>query len=232
VTVNLAKLPVLGPFGEALGANAAKKVAPVKPVHTQLERAAEAILKAGEKFHINPAYLWGIYGTETSFGSAIAVSSTGARGPFQFEPATAKQYGYPLGVNESKITDWGAFQKQADAAAKFLAAHGGTKNISAAVKAYNPGEASYLSKVLTHAKSFARPFNSGAENQAEADKLNAPVEPAGGIFSELITFFKDFAITGTLLLVGAVLVIYGIMVAVRPRENAFGIPRPPLPLPV
>lgn len=39
-------------------------------------------------------------------------------------------------------------------------------------------------------------------------------------------------LTGILLLAGAVLVVYGIMVAVRPRESAFSLPRMPMPVPV
>jgi len=39
-------------------------------------------------------------------------------------------------------------------------------------------------------------------------------------------------VTGVLLLAGAVLVVYGIMVAVRPRESAFSLPKMPVPVPV
>lgn len=41
-----------------------------------------------------------------------------------------------------------------------------------------------------------------------------------------------FAVTAVLLLAGMVLVVYGIMVAVRPRESAFSLPRMPMPIPV
>lgn len=213
---------------EYLGSAPAKALNPVQHHQSNLNKAAEAILKAGEKWHVNPAYIWGIFGTETSYGSAIAVSSTGARGPFQFEPATAKQYGYPLGVNEHGITDWGAFGKQADAAARYLAAHGGVRNIRKAVEAYNPGEASYYGKVVAHAKSFHLSFGSELANQKETAQVEE-AKPEGkgiGLVGEIFAQLGKFALTGTLLLVGAVLVVYGIMVAVRPRDRALSLPIP------
>lgn len=204
---------------ENLPANTAKLLHPVKPHQSNLSKAATAILRASEKYRINPAYLWGIYGTETSYGSAIDVSSTGARGPFQFEPATAKEYGYPLGVNEHGITDWGAFSKQAEAAAHYLQAHGGTTNPRKAVEAYNPGEASYYGKVVEHAKSFSSSFATESENAQEARKENAPAPNNAG--SGILKLGLEFM----LLLIGAVLVLYGIMVAVRPRDSALALPK-------
>jgi membrane-bound lytic murein transglycosylase B len=216
------------------GAFYGKLANPVKHPQSDLNKAAEAILKAANKYHINPAYLWGIFGTETSYGSKISVSSTGARGPFQFEPATAKQYGYPLGVNEHgnlSTVNWTAFSKQAEAAAHFLAAHGGATNPAAAVRAYNPGEASYLSKVIEHAKSFPSSFGSEAANKAETRKTEEAKPEGPAWLKEVFAFIGKEAITGVLLLAGAVLIVYGIMVAVRPRERAFSVPTP-VPVPV
>jgi hypothetical protein len=230
--IELLDTPVKG--YEELGQTAAKALYPAKKTSTNLGRAAEAIQRAGEKWHINPAYLWGIYGTETSYGSRIAVSSTGARGPFQFEPATAKQYGYPLGVNELGITDWGAFQRQADAAAHFLYNHmqgpyaPGTSRIRKAVEAYNPGEASYYAKVIEHAKSFPSAEGLEASNQKIVDEANQPSSKKSivqEVFEDLAAFAGMFALQAILLLAGAVLVVYGIMVAVRPRDRALSIPR-------
>jgi membrane-bound lytic murein transglycosylase B len=209
------------------GAFYGKLANPVKHTQGHLDKAAEAIQKAGEKFHVNPAYIWGIYGTETSFGSHIDVSATGARGPFQFEPETAKQFGYPLGVNEHGITSWSAFTKQAEATAKFLVAHGGVGNPRKAVEAYNPGEASYYSKVVAHAKSFHAPFASEAANKAEtATTEEAKPEKGSGLIEQIFGKLGGVALNAVLLLAGAVLVVYGIMVAIRPRESALSIPRP------
>ena len=201
-------------IGEAVGKGSVRNQYVKPPPKTNLGRAQEAIQKAGEKYKINPAYLWGIYGTETSYGSAINVSSTGARGPFQFEPATAKAYGYPLGVNEHGITSWTAFQQQANAAAHYLAAHGGVKNPQAAVRAYNPGEASYLSKVIQHSQSWGKAMTSESENQQESEKVSqTPIEGAWPKFGEL-------GLNLILILAGAALLIYGVMVMVKPRDKA------------
>lgn len=207
------------------GAYYGKVLNPVQHHQSNLSKAAEAIQKAGERWHVNPAYIWGIYGTETSFGSNIKASSAGAVGPFQFLPSTAREYGYPLGVNEHAITDWGAFQKQADAAARYLYQHGGQHNPNAAVRAYNPGSSSYLGEVLEHAKSFHVSFASEAANKAEKENIEkAEPKKGSGIVEEIFSKLGGFALTGILLLAGAVLVIYGILVAVRPREHALSIP--------
>jgi membrane-bound lytic murein transglycosylase B len=194
-----------------------------KRPRSDLAREQEAIQKAGERWKINPAYLWGIYGVETSFGANISVSSTGARGPFQFEPATAKQYGYPLGVNEHKITNWGAFQQQANAAAHYLAAHGGVKDPTGAVRAYNPGEASYLSKVVAAAQSWGKAMTTEATNQQETEKVERnPMSPEGGTWGK----FGELGLNLILILAGAALLVYGVMVMVRPRERALSPPKP------
>lgn len=48
---------------------------------------------AAVRWKISPQTLWGVYGTETSFGRNVRRSSAGAEGPFQFIPGTAKSYG-------------------------------------------------------------------------------------------------------------------------------------------
>lgn len=215
------------PHIENPGEGWAKLLHPAKAPHTAENKAAEAILHAATEWHVNPAYLWGIYGVETGFGADIAISSTGAKGPFQFEPATAAEYGYPVGVNEhGPVTDWTAFRKQAGAAAHYLAAHGGAKNIQAAVRSYNPGEASYLGKVTQAAKSFSHPIAGEAASQKEAETVNAASSKGTGLVGEIFAALSTFALRGVLLAAGAVLLIYGIMVAVRPRERAFSIPLP------
>lgn len=234
-------MSVITPFEKAIqgyadiGAAAGKLAHPVPPhKQTYLNHAAELIQKSGEKFHINPAFLWGIYGVETSYGSAISVSSTGAKGPFQFEPATAKQYGYPVGVNEHSITDWGAFAKQADAAAHYLASHGGITNPRKAVEAYNPGEKSYYAKVVQRARTFSHSFAAEGASKAEAAKIEE-AKPAGsgtGFLQELLEKIGEMGITGGLVIVGLLLFAYGVLVAVRPRETALSPPSLPIPVPV
>lgn len=65
------------------------------------------------------------------------------------------------------------------------------------------------------------------------EKLEHGLEHPGGWVGELLSGFGKLAITGVLLIAGAVLVVYGIMVAVRPRESALSIPLPKaVPIPV
>ena len=92
---------------------------------------------AAKKFGVPASALWGVYGNETDYGKDIKTSSTGAEGGFQFEPGTAKQYGYPM-TNEPTGPQ---FQKQAEAAAHYLhdliaQFHG---NVKDALAAYNAG---------------------------------------------------------------------------------------------
>jgi len=54
---------------------------------------APIVRAAAARWHISAETLWGVYGTETSFGHNVHRSSAGAEGPFQFIPATAKSYG-------------------------------------------------------------------------------------------------------------------------------------------
>lgn len=78
---------------------------------------AQVIIHASaDKYHVPAWILWGVFGVETGFGKNVKDSSAGAKGPFQFMPATAKAYDYPL-TNSPNVNE---FQKQADAAAHYL----------------------------------------------------------------------------------------------------------------
>jgi hypothetical protein len=78
--------------------------------------ARNTVYAAADKWHVPRWILWGVYGIETSFGSNIATSPTGAVGAFQFEPATAAGYGYPM----TNTPTAAQFAQQADAAAHYL----------------------------------------------------------------------------------------------------------------
>lgn len=223
-------MSIFGVLTEAAGdfegavEHAARSYAPgVQHTQSNQSKAAEIILKAGEKQKVNPAYVWGVFGTESSYGTDNAKG-----GPFQFEPATAKQYGYPLGVNEGKtITNWKAFEKQAEVAASYLRVLGINKNPQAALEKYNSGksgkDAVYYQKVVAHAKTFNLPFASEGQNKQETEKVEAEKNawgPEGGAWSKL----TEIGIGLILLFAGALLLIYGIAVAVRSREKAFSNP--------
>src|SRR5579859_423738 len=67
---------------------------PVAPVDVGVKAI---IAGAAQKYGIDPATLWGVYGTESGFGKNLGPSSAGA--VFQFEPSTAQS----LGVNPMNL---------------------------------------------------------------------------------------------------------------------------------
>lgn len=206
------------------------------PKKSTLEREQEAVERAAAKWHINSMLLWGVYGAETAHGADVKPSSTGAQGPFQFEPETARRYGYPLNVNTNGVTNFVAFGRQADAAAHYLhdllpgkrgedllkRGKGGNWEAAweEALRAYSGGGYG-----LAHVKAEG---SKAAEVPAgETANLNTYIQTE----EEPITknFWAKLLAAGVklvLLLVGAVLVIYGIMVAVRPPEQALAFPKP------
>ena len=108
----------------------------------------QIIARAATKFGISPSILWGLYGTETSFGHNVTTSSAGAVGPFQFEPGTARS----MGVNPYD------FESAAFGAAKYLSQYKG-RGLAGMLSAYNAGPAgglqpSYVHSVLQNARSW------------------------------------------------------------------------------
>jgi len=106
------------------------------------------ITQAAQKYGINPAVLWGLYGTETSFGKNVSTSSAGAVGPFQFEPATARA----MGVNPYD------FKSAAYGAARYLAQYR-ARGVGGMLSAYNAGptggyQAGYVQSTLNNAKTY------------------------------------------------------------------------------
>jgi hypothetical protein len=204
----------------------------VKHPRGTLDREYEIVAQAAARRHINPVILWGVYGAETSHGSDIKPSSTGAQGPFQFEPETARQYGYPINANTHGVTNLAAFAQQADSAALYLSKllPGGKGEVGIprgktweaawekALRGYSGG--GYGLALVKQRGSAAHQVVAGeAANKAETAKTEEGTKPTG-ILEEL----SKFALYGVLLIVGAVLIIYGIMVAVRPRERALDRP--------
>lgn len=216
----------------------AKALHPAATYHPgRLAQEARIVQAAAEKYDINPAIEWGIYGAETKHGQDVHTSSTGAVGPFQFEPATAAKYGYPTNVNVNGVTNMGAFKKQAEATARYLASllpggkgeHGvkpgaGWNQAWEQAIAHYSGGGYNLSHVKQEAKSFpyAAQYGVQAEDESEHEQVEKNPTEEGSIWSKL----GEFSITAVLLIAGVVLLIYGVMVAVRPRENALSIPRP------
>src|SRR5438477_6080798 len=88
------------------------------------------ITEAAHHYGIDPKILWGLYGTETSFGKNVSRSSAGAVGPFQFLPSTARG----MGVNPND------FRSAAFGAARYLSQYKG-RGVGGMLSAYNAGPA-------------------------------------------------------------------------------------------
>lgn len=91
--------------------------------------------QTAQKYGLSPETLWGVYGTETGYGTNLGPSSAGAEGPFQFLPSTGVEYGL------DPTTIW-QFQPSLDAAARYLASLGAngdpqSARTIAALNAYN-----------------------------------------------------------------------------------------------
>jgi len=86
---------------------------------------------------------------ETNYGSDLSVSSAGAEGWMQFEPATWLQYG--VDALDAGYADPYNPVDAIFAAARYLHAAGASKNLRTAILAYNHSEA-YASSVLLRAK--------------------------------------------------------------------------------
>lgn len=120
-----------------------------------------AIDSALNKYGVPSGVFYGMYEEETSLGSDVTSSSTGAVGPFQFEPGTASSYHYPLTNSPSPQE----FQQQADAAAHLLSdLRHQTGGWSTALAAYNAGPgnigagAGYARRALAWASSRGLPI--------------------------------------------------------------------------
>jgi hypothetical protein len=99
------------------------------------------ITEAANRYGIRPDILYGLYGTETSFGKT-------SKNAFQFEPATAKG----MGVNPYD------FKSAAFGAARYLAQYK-SRGIGGMLSAYNAGPAGgyqsgYVDTTLRNAKSY------------------------------------------------------------------------------
>jgi len=102
--------------------------------------------EAAAAYRIPWRYLAAIELVETRMGRIHGLSPAGAKGPMQFMPATWAEYGH------------GSIQSQRDsimAAARFLVANGGRRNIGRALFHYNPSQ-SYVTAVESYAREMRR----------------------------------------------------------------------------
>lgn len=191
-----------------------------------LGHAGEVIAKAAHAHGVNAAYLWGIFGVETSYGSKIGRSATGAEGPLQFEPGTARALHLTVKNTSGQITDWGAFANEADAAARLLVQYGYKKNARKAIEAYNGGPGNvgshatreYYESVLKHGGTYSRVGPGGIEPEEKAKAISEGETPkaegaGAGLIGELIAGLGGLLTTGVLLIAGMALVVFGLITA-------------------
>jgi transglycosylase-like protein with SLT domain len=123
------------------------------------------ITAAAQKYGIEPKILYGIYGTETSFGKDVSTSSAGAVGPFQIEPGTAKS----LGIDPYD------FKQAAYGAARYLSQYK-SRGVAGMLSAYNAGPAGglqqgYVDTTLKNAAGFGSAPSVPVSTQAPTTKL-------------------------------------------------------------
>jgi cell wall-associated NlpC family hydrolase len=149
----------------ALGASAAPAPAAVPARWAALDQAAAATC---------PGLPWQVLAAigkvETDFGPGGEISSAGAEGPMQFEPATFAAYDHPVGADRAANpagspvppSIWN-LSDSIWAAARYLCANGGgaPATLANAVFAYNHS-ASYVAKVLSLAASYATPSSAAS----------------------------------------------------------------------
>lgn len=118
----------------------------------------EYYIAAASKYHLGSdgyAYLAAINNVETSFGTNLAVSSAGAIGWMQFEPATFAHYGvsvtYPAAAPDASDS-----QDAIYTAARYLHASGAPGDWDKAIYAYNHSQA-YVEQVAAEAVRYSGP---------------------------------------------------------------------------
>jgi cell wall-associated NlpC family hydrolase len=152
----------------------AQALADIPPDYLQTYQAAAATC---------PGLPWtvlaGIGEAETGQGRDTQISSAGAEGPMQFEPATFVEYDEPVppgGVDPPTPFD------PVDAiyaAARLLCTNGAKDgaNIAGAIYAYNHDE-SYVTKVLSYAATYAAPAPASTSSAA-ATAINYALDQIG-----------------------------------------------------
>lgn len=180
--------------------NAGSKLNPSVP---QGNSQQATVANAAKKWNISPETLWGVYGTESSFGANTSNSNSGpsggAKGPFQFEDATWARYGGGGNVQD--------FTQSAYAAAHYLHDLGASTdpNSSSTYQALNfyngngggSSVTTYVSTTLKFGKQFAGTGStvaggSGTNTGGAAGSGNASGGlSAGGSLMDLVTGNMD-----------------------------------------
>jgi murein DD-endopeptidase MepM/ murein hydrolase activator NlpD len=127
---------------------------------------------AGSAYGIPWEVLASINKVESNFGRNMGPSSAGAVGWMQFMPSTWDRWG--LDANGDGVADPWNPQDAIYAAARYLAAAGGSQDISRAVLAYNHAQW-YVDEVLQLANTFAA---GGVDTTFSLDRLQVSLDSA------------------------------------------------------
>lgn len=183
--------------------------------YSQVQRVATT-------YGISPETLWGIYGTESGYGTNLGPSSKGALGPFQFLPTTGATYG----LNGKTIMDFGP---SLTAAAKYLKSLGANANPQssqtlAALNQYSGGGgATYQSKVI--ANGTTSPKNvlgnilgpstaAGTVGNALTSGIEAPFKAVSDVSSAITWAFSNW-LRILEFVGGVILVVFGLVLLGR-----------------
>jgi|GEM_PF-4177745 len=191
-------------------------------------------LQSSKKYGVPVAYLIGIEGIETAFGTNVSTSSAGAMGYFQFVKGTANEYSYPY-TNEKTEPVYAA---QSDAAAHYLSVlYREKKSWAAAIAAYSGGgytladvESKWQEsqKAYLHERERGKSFLGGAGSVP--GEVGKTIENAVKLPGSILEWLNSggpvkLGLDLLLVLAGLALLVYGVIVAVRPRERAISMPR-------
>lgn len=131
------------------------------------KKERKIIKRAAKKHKIPVRKLYGVWGTESGFGSNMGPSAAGAYGHFQFMPATGAAYGLHSDKEKANL------RKSANAAAKYLSDSGlrkGGKGWAQAQAAYYGAPSStYKATVARYAKQWEPP-GGGRKGGEKGDK--------------------------------------------------------------
>lgn len=174
---------------------------------------APYFLTAGQRYRIPPAVLAGVADVETNGGRNLAISSTGAEGPMQFEPATAAT----LGINPNDPA------QAIDGAGRYLNQLGYQTNPTRALASYNAGPnnytagLSYAHDVLSNASRLAPSLGGYNSTSTPTGSTGTTTPTSGSSYGGLGGFLLKASLTVGLVIAGLLLAGVGINSTLKGR---------------
>jgi murein DD-endopeptidase MepM/ murein hydrolase activator NlpD len=145
---------------------------PARPQTLDFQQLTALWQQAGQAYGIPWQVLAAINKVESNFGRNMGPSSAGAVGWMQFMPSTWERWG--MDADGDGIADPWSPQDAVYGAARYLAASGGTSDISRAVLSYNHAQW-YVDEVLQLAQTFV---SGGFDTTYKLDRLQVSLDSA------------------------------------------------------